>query len=466
MIRNSLKMTALGAIALLGGAIGVNCSKGSVGGGGDQGTLKIAFALPGGADSISLVNYKITATSSGTTLLQGSFNTSDPNATASLDVALPATASGATDTVVLSATTDHGVACSTAPVTFTVTSGANTNVSLSMVCGTSVPQSVPGTVDITTTVSTSNSCPSITSAVIAPAQTSVGATASVSATGADPDNDSLTYAWAPAANFASPTMAATTYTCTAAGLQTITLKISDGKCDATVPLQINCVGAGAGGTGGAAGAPATGGTTGAAGAPATGGTTGAAGAPATGGTTGAAGSGAAGMSGGTGGTSGVSACTTCEFNDSAPPLSFCAGTTTTPTTTTVAAFGCAGLTNATDVANCEALVTCLRGAACQAAIHSATADYAEAGSNFDDPHPCLCGPGVTLTTCLGLANTAFTGVCADKYLTAAGTNSILNHYGDNLSPIGLANNLMTCDVDSTVADNGLQNCGSACSLGQ
>ena len=54
--------------------------------------------------------------------------------------------------MVLSATTVGGVSCATAPTTFTVTSGANTNVMLAMVCGTSVPQNVPGTVLITTTV--------------------------------------------------------------------------------------------------------------------------------------------------------------------------------------------------------------------------------------------------------------------------------------------------------------------------
>ena len=42
---------------------------------------------------------------------------------------------------------------------------------------------------------------------------------------------------------------------------------------------------------------------------------------------------------------------------------------------------------------------------------------------------------------------------------------MLNNYGNTASPEGLANNLMTCDVDSTVTANGLQNCGSACGLG-
>jgi len=158
----------------------------------------------------------------------------------------------------------------------------------------------------------------------------------------------------------------------------------------------------------------------------------------------------------------TSACTTCEFNDSAPPLSFCAGTTVAPSVTTISAFGCDGFTAAADKASCNALAACLRGAACQAAIHSATSDYAEAGSNFDDPHPCLCG-SVSLATCLGAST--FTGVCQAQYVAASNGGSPLNNFGNNALPIGIANNLMTCDVDSTVSDNGLQNCGASCSLG-
>jgi hypothetical protein len=191
------------------------------------------------------------------------------------------------------------------------------------------------------------------------------------------------------------------------------------------------------------------------------GTGGVAGAPATGGVVGTGGVVATGGIVGTGGTT-VSACTTCEFNDSAPPLSFCAGTTIAPATTTISVFGCDGFTAAADKATCNALANCLRGAACQAAIHSATPDYQEAASSFDDPHPCLCG-SVSLASCLGA--TTFTGVCAAQYAAAANGGSVLNNYGNNALPIGIANNLMTCDVDSTNADNGLQNCGSACSLG-
>jgi hypothetical protein len=466
MIRNSLKLTALGAIALLGGAIGVNCSKGG-GTSGDSGNLKIAFAIPGG-DSISTVNYKVTATTGGAVLVQGSMNTADPNATASLDLALPPTAAGATDTIVLTATTDKGVACATAPVSFTVTSNTNTNVMLALACGTAVPQTVPGTVDVTATVSNTNSCPSITSAVVGPDQTSVGATVAVSETAVDPDNDPLTVTWGPAANVAAPGSASTTYTCTTAGTQSITLKVSDGQCEADVTLTVVCVGGTAtGGTTGAAGAPATGGTTGTGGTPATGGTTGAAGSPATGGTTGTGGTPATGGTTGTGGVNGAVACATCEFNDSAN-LGFCSGVTVSGNFDTVSDFGCNSLTSATDIANCNALVACLRGAACQSAIKNATADFQEAGSNFDDPHPCLCGTA-SFSTCLGEANSAFNGVCAGAYLTAVNGDagdSILNHLGDPASPIGIADDLMTCDVDSTVAANGLQNCASSCALGQ
>ncbi len=104
---------------------------------------------------------------------------------------------------------------------------------------------------------------------------------------------------------------------------------------------------------------------------------------------------------------------------------------------------------------------CLRSTACQTAITTATSDYAESGSNFDDPHPCLCG-SVSLAACLGA--TTWTGPCATQYVAAAAGGSVLNNYGNSASPIGLANNLMTCDVDSQVASNSLQTCGASCGL--
>jgi hypothetical protein len=416
---NRMKLTALGAVALLSVAIGLSCSQ--RGGTSDNtGNLKVAFAIPDG-DSIGSLTYKITATSGGATLLSGTINTSDPNAAASLDFALPPTASGATDTVVLTATTGKGVACTTAPTTFTVISGANTNVMLSLVCGTGTPTNVPGAVDITTTVSNANSCPIITSAVIGPDQTSFGAGVAVSATAVDPDGDTLSYSWSsltnPSDNFVAWMAASTTYVCTALGKQSILLTVSDGPCRVDVTLQVTCL--------------ATAGT---------------------GGATGAAGAG--------GGPAPSVACATCELNDSVPPLSFCYGTSLGGAATTLSTFGCEGFASATDVAECEALAGCLRGTACQAAIHNATPDYFEGGSSYDDPHPCLCG-NIPFEVCL---SGTFNGVCAAEYRAAADGYDVNAVYGETILPIGIANNLMTCDVDSTVPANGLQNCGSVCGL--
>ena len=151
-------------------------------------------------------------------------------------------------------------------------------------------------------------CPNITQVVVAPYQTSVGSTISVSAVASDADPaDILSYTWtSTGGTFATPTGASDTFTCVTAGNQSITLTVDDhhaaGNCTASISLPVNCVAvAGTGGTTGAAGAPATGGTTGAAGAPATGGTTGAGGVAGTTGTGGVAGTtGAAGAGGAAG----------------------------------------------------------------------------------------------------------------------------------------------------------------------
>ena len=60
-------------------------------------------------------------------------------------------------------------------------------------------------------------CPSITSAVAAPMQASIGGAVAVSATASDPDRgEAITFSWSPSANFANPHTAVTSYRCTAA----------------------------------------------------------------------------------------------------------------------------------------------------------------------------------------------------------------------------------------------------------
>ncbi len=490
MIRNFRKLSAFAGVALLGGAIGLNCSKGNS----NNGDLKIAFAIPGG-DEIDSVTYTINTSTSTTPLATGSFNTMDKNATASLDVALPPTTGTQTDTVILTATTKNGLSCTTGTSSpFTVASGVPSSVMLTLACGTGSKPTVPGTIDITANVTVADNCPSITSAVIAPDQTSVGSTVAVSATGFDSDSgDVITFSWAPATNFAMPTVASTTYTCTLPGTQTITLSLTDkAGCIAQVPLTINCVPIsacgngvldpgeqcdppngttcdtncqiipqGTGGTTGAAGAPATGGATGAAGAPATGGATGAAGAagaPATGGATGAAGAPATGGTTGAAGMSGMTqsaACTTCE--QAGVSTGYCVNTQPANPMVGNGSFGCDGFKTVTDQQNCFALANCLRGSACQNAIATADPSFAESTQFFDSALPCLCGTAFASATspeaaCV-TATTGFNGVCAAQFL-AASSNAIdpvqnpTGNYANQDYPEGTAKQLMQCDVDA------------------
>lgn len=109
-----------------------------------------------------------------------------------------------------------------------------------------------GEVNVALNIVAADRCPSITSAVAAPTQTSVGGTIGVSATASDPvRGDAVSFSWSPAPDFADPSMALTTYRCAAAGWQTLTLTIADGHgptlCTADVRLAVDCVsGKGAG----------------------------------------------------------------------------------------------------------------------------------------------------------------------------------------------------------------------------
>ena len=113
-------------------------------------------------------------------------------------------------------------------------------------CGGGAAES--GEVDVALNVVAAAKCASITSAVAAPAETSVGGAIGVSATAFDPDRgDAITFSWSPAANFANPRTAVTSYRCTGVGRQTLTLTIADSHrptpCTVNATLEINCVAA-------------------------------------------------------------------------------------------------------------------------------------------------------------------------------------------------------------------------------
>lgn len=114
-------------------------------------------------------------------------------------------------------------------------------------CGGGAAES--GEVDVALNVVVADKCPSVTSAVAAPMQTSIGGAVGVSATASDPDRgDAITFSWSPSASFADPRAAVTSYRCTVAGRQTLTLTIADSHrpmpCTANATLEVDCVAAG------------------------------------------------------------------------------------------------------------------------------------------------------------------------------------------------------------------------------
>jgi len=96
---------------------------------------------------------------------------------------------------------------------------------------------------VTLTVRARNTCPRLTSWMAAPLQTSVGGAIDVSAGASDPDpGDHLRYLWtASAGSFARPDAASTRYSCGAAGLQTITVQVSDdASCADAHLMAVRC----------------------------------------------------------------------------------------------------------------------------------------------------------------------------------------------------------------------------------
>jgi hypothetical protein len=111
-------------------------------------------------------------------------------------------------------------------------------------CGGGAAES--GEVDVALDFVAADKCPSITSAVAAPMQTSVGGAIAVSATASDPDrSETVSFSWSPAAQFANPSSAVTSFRCPAAGWQALTLTIADSRrptpCTTKATLEVDCV---------------------------------------------------------------------------------------------------------------------------------------------------------------------------------------------------------------------------------
>jgi len=95
---------------------------------------------------------------------------------------------------------------------------------------------------------TFNTCPALQAAVASPPAAAVGETINVNASAFDKDTtDKLTYVWtATAGSFAMPAAASTTYACSVAGAQQLTIKVSDGQCEDMNTIDVVCTAADAG----------------------------------------------------------------------------------------------------------------------------------------------------------------------------------------------------------------------------
>jgi hypothetical protein len=163
----------------------------------DSGHLSLAMSLPAGL-AIGVVTYALNS-SKGDTLVSGSIDVTDPNATVSARVSVPP-GTGDTVTFAASAATDAGTSVACGPTTspaFNIIAGQTTDVRTTLNCGSATTSSGPGTVNVTiNAVAGDDVCPSISFVAVAPDATFVGEDIALTAAATDPDvGDTLAYQW-------------------------------------------------------------------------------------------------------------------------------------------------------------------------------------------------------------------------------------------------------------------------------
>jgi hypothetical protein len=192
-------------------------------------TARIALVLPQGS-TLGWIAYKVFS-STGVVLLAGGESLTDPNATLSVVLKLPA---GEGEVVEMSAATSLGDLCSGTSAPFDVVAGVAAEVDVSLIC----PMSA----------TTADHCPTVASWTAArdsgPATTPAEFDLMVAANDSDP-GDLLSFAWtATAGTFGEPASPSTVYSCGPESQPTITLKISDdhapSACSVSLVLPVIC----------------------------------------------------------------------------------------------------------------------------------------------------------------------------------------------------------------------------------
>jgi hypothetical protein len=138
--------------------------------------------------------------------------------------------------LVLSALSTGGTTTCGGSAAFRVIAGAETGVTVVLQCRA---EGMAGGTEVIVTI---NNCPTIAFTAVSPLQVGIGGTISSFSQAMDLDSNALSYAWtATGGSFSDPTASDTTYTCTVAGSQMLTLTVSDGYCQTAATLPVMCL---------------------------------------------------------------------------------------------------------------------------------------------------------------------------------------------------------------------------------
>ncbi|MEM9726974.1 MAG: hypothetical protein AAF997_00205, partial [Myxococcota bacterium] len=205
-----------------------------------------------------------TITGNGMAPMMGVIDTSDPNATPSVEVF---GLDPGDYMIELEATSEDGETTCRGAADFAVTAGVATEVGVLLRC------QVGQRLGAVRANGKFNVCAELKKAVVAPLQTSIGNSIIVSSQAKDHEGDSIEYMWSgDGGTFSDPTSQATFYTCEETGDHQITISVSDdgfAYCMDSWTVDVRCVeqggtgGAGGSAAGGAGGSGAAGGAGGA-----------------------------------------------------------------------------------------------------------------------------------------------------------------------------------------------------------
>jgi hypothetical protein len=150
-------------------------------------------------------------------------------------------------TITLTASTDNGFPCSSAPASFSIVTGQATGVSISLVCTPPPGMTEAGTgaifVDAGVTIADAGPpCPAVTALTALPTEASVGGAIQLSATASDP-SAVLQWSTSGTAGALGSTLGPdNTFTCTTAGTSTVTVTATtaNASCSESASVTLTC----------------------------------------------------------------------------------------------------------------------------------------------------------------------------------------------------------------------------------